>query len=88
MSQNKNYNMLALRGLDIDDMDYVEELGIDPKVAYTPAINDAILDKVYQQNLEYYRREGIDEKQAVKQADQFRATAKETINKLMAKVLN
>lgn len=88
MSQNKNYNVLALRGVDMDDMEYVEEFGLDPKVAYTPAINDAMLDKMYQQNMEYYRREGFDEKEAVKQADRYRAAAKDTINKLTAKALH
>ena len=36
---NKSHNILSGEG--IDDMDYVEELGLDPALAYTPEINEA-----------------------------------------------
>ena len=52
----KSHNKLANQG--IDDMDYVEELGLDPALAYTPKINDAIYEAVARQNEEYYIRQG------------------------------
>ena len=39
-----NYNLFYLQGdTETDDMDVVETMGLDPKVAYTPLINDATL---------------------------------------------
>ena len=38
---NKDYNMESTQG--ITDMDYVERLGLDPSLAGTPKINEAIL---------------------------------------------
>jgi len=67
MQQNplKNYNIFALRGdYETTDMDVVEELGLDPAVANTPAINDAAINKMYLQNLEEYLSRGMDEKAA------------------------
>ena len=73
---NKNYNYLALRGGPVDDMEYVETLGLDPSVAYTPAINDVMLDLTMQQNIDA----GMDEAEAKKK----RSTAERNIKKLLA----
>ena len=51
-SSPKSYNYLALRGAGVDDMEFVEQFSLDPSVAYTPKINDAMLDITYNQNLE------------------------------------
>ena len=51
-SSRKNYNNLALSGQDIDDMEFVEFHKLDPALAYTPELNDAILDKVMAENIE------------------------------------
>jgi len=51
-SSRKNYNIMALRGAQLDDMEYVETFGLDPSLAYTPALNDAMLDVAYQQNID------------------------------------
>ena len=47
-----NYNWEALRGLGVDDMEYVNELGLDPSLAYTPKLIDAMIDLTYKQNIE------------------------------------
>ena len=61
----KNYNLFYLQGDDqTTDMDVVETLGLDPDVANTPAINDAAINKMYQQNLDGYLSRGIEPKQA------------------------
>ena len=59
-SSPKSYNYLSLRGSDVDDMEFVETFGLDPSVAYTPAINDAMLDITYKQNIDA----GISEQKA------------------------
>ena len=48
---NKNYNRMALQGFKIDDMEFVKEYGLDPALAYTPAINDELLRIMYNKNV-------------------------------------
>lgn len=71
-----NYNIMALRGATIDDMEYVETFGLDTELAYTPALNDAMLDVAYQQNIE----SGMDESEAQKVRD----THSQGIKRLLA----
>ena len=52
---------MALRGQEIDDMEFVQNFGLDPSLAYTPAINDAMLDLVMKQNIDG----GMEYKQAM-----------------------
>ena len=40
-SSRKSYNIEALRGGDLDDMELIEQYGLDPALAYTPEINAA-----------------------------------------------
>ena len=74
-SSRKSYNENALRGGDIDDMEVVEEFGLDPTLAYTPAINDAMLELVYTQNIDA----GVSQDDAMK----YRRHAAAKIKKLM-----
>lgn len=62
----KNYNMMALRGAAIDDMEYIEAFGLDPEIAYTPKLNDVMLDVAYNDNI----KAGMDEAEAIKIRDQ------------------
>jgi hypothetical protein len=48
----KDYNYLALRGAGIKDEEYVEKYNLDPEIANTPKINDAMLDIVYKENID------------------------------------
>ena len=82
-SSRKNYNALALRGQDMDDMEFVEQFNLDPKVAYTPAINTAMLDKVERDNFEFYVRDGATEAEAKAMARNNRRVAEADINKLL-----
>ena len=41
-----NHNYLALRGYDVDDMEFVEEFGVPKDFAYTRKLNDYMLDLV------------------------------------------
>ena len=83
MSDKKSYNYMALRGADIDDMEYVEQFGLDPEVAYTPRINDVMLDKVHKQNYDLYLQGGKSEAEARKAADEHRNLARANIKQLM-----
>ena len=74
-TSSRNYNILALRGADVDDMEYVEMFGLNPDLAYTPQLNTAMLDKVYKENLEF----GMDEARAKK----LRMSAEKDLQKLL-----
>ena len=66
-SSRKSYNYLALRGASVDDMEYVEQFGLPSHVAYTPMINDVMLDKVYEDNI----ASGVDEETAKQTRNEF-----------------
>ena len=60
-SPKKNYNIFALRGDDnIDDMEVVEQFGLDPALAYTKELNAAAADAQMQDNI----ANGMDPKKA------------------------
>jgi len=71
------YNVLALRGADIKDQEYVEMYNLDPSVANTPKINDAMLDLIYNENIE----NGTEERKA----KELKENAKRDIRILLAK---
>lgn len=85
MTDKTSYNILALKGAGVDDMEYVETFGMDPSTAYTPEINTAMLDKVYQENMDHYATQGLSEEEATKNANAKRAAAERDIKELMAK---
>ena len=76
-SSRKNYNYLALRGAGVDDMEFVDTLDLDPNVAYTPMINEVMLDLTMQQNIDA----GMSKEAAAKNRKQ----AASDIQKLLAK---
>ncbi len=76
-SSRKSYNYLALRGAGVDDMEFVEQFQLDPSLAYTPEINDVMLEMTFQDNL----TAGVDEKKA----RQKMMDSKRDIKELLAK---
>jgi len=66
----KNYNMNAELG--VDDMEVCSELNLDAALAYTPGINAAALQEVYNQNIVAINnrllREGMDPEEATRTA--------------------
>ena len=82
---DKSYNVQALQGLPVDDMEVVEFNSLPREVAYTPKINDAMLDMVHKENFEFYMEEGMDEKEAKAKADMNKMNAMKDIKVLMAK---
>jgi hypothetical protein len=71
------YNVLALRGADIKDKEYVEMYNLDPSIANTPEINNVMLDMVY--------RDNIKNGSTKERADELRASAERDIKILLAK---
>lgn len=67
----KNYNYLALQGWEVDDMDVIEEWGLDAKLAFTPEINDAYLDALYKSTLENYLASEVNEEYATQKANEI-----------------
>jgi hypothetical protein len=79
-----NYNIFALQGDDTaDDMDVVETLGLDPRVAYTPSINDAAIQKMYHENVASYVARGMSEDEAKSLADVHATAAKASVRAAM-----
>lgn len=79
-----NYNIFALQGDDtVDDMDVVETLGLEPKVAYTPDINTAAIKKMYHENIESYVARGMDEELARNLAAFHRDAAQASVDAAM-----
>lgn len=80
----KNYNILALRGFNINDMEYVKQFNLDPNVAYTPKINQVMLDRMYEDNIKGLQDyHGLPEASAKREAGRMRAEAKRTIEALL-----
>jgi len=69
---------------EITDDQYIEEFNLDPSVANTPMINQVMLDKVEEQNINYYIQEGNSEEQAMKKAADFRNQTEKTIKQRLA----
>jgi hypothetical protein len=72
----KNYNFAAQMGDDLDDMELVKEYGLDPKVAYTPAINEAMFKAMNQGTIDNLTQAGYTEKQAKEIANETTMKAK------------
>lgn len=72
--EKKSYNIAGE-----DDMEYVEMYKLDPAIAYTPEINNAILDAVYDVNMRHYTNMGMEEAEAKKLADQHRSQGEATV---------
>ena len=77
MAEQQNFNYLALRGGNVDDMEFVDQFGLDPAVAYTPKINDVMLEQVYNENVAAGTEPAV--------ANKNRREAQHDIKKMLAK---
>ena len=82
----QNYNLMALRGdATVDDMEVCEVLGLDPKYAYTPQLNDVALQQQIDANVNYYVNElGMEPEAAMRQAQAAAAPVREEISRALA----
>jgi hypothetical protein len=67
-----------------DDMEYVEMFNLDPALAYTPEINEAILLKVKTNNYAGAISDGMSEAEATHYADSQYRAGQNTIAKAVA----
>ena len=76
--KKESYNIMRHEG--IDDMEYVEELGLNPDLAYTPAINEAIIEHVSAENYAGYIAKGVDHDKANEMANALAKKARATVS--------
>ena len=85
MADKKSYNHLALRGLPVDDMEFVEQFGLNPDIAYTNELNMVMLDKLEQDNIKHYvNEENMSNDDAIQKAAENKAKAFKDIKVLLA----
>ena len=84
-SSRKNYNYLALRGAGVDDMEFVEQFNLDPSIAYTPKLNEVMLDMTERDNVQTYLDDGMTDEEARSKAKDNRMTAERDLKELLAK---
>ena len=76
---------MALRGIQMDDMEVVKQYNLNPSLAYTNDINPAMLDIVYWQNVEeLQKRKNYSLDKAKAEAGKLRAKASNQIKELLA----
>mgnify|MGYP001598094024 CR=1 FL=1 len=80
----KNYNFMALQGIEIDDQDYVDEFGVPPELAYTPELNYFMINKVFEENVVDFMKDGMSEPAAIKKAGEIRDRKRKEVRELMA----
>jgi len=78
----RNYNIFALRGDDaVTDYEVCDALGLDPRLAGTPQLNEAAISKMQKENYHGYVSQGYPEKtarnMANKAADDLRREIKQ-----------
>mgnify|MGYP005987232683 CR=1 FL=1 len=67
----------------VDDMEYVEMFNLNPALAYTPEINEAILNRVYEDNVAAAMSEGMTEEEAKADSEVQRSRARATIDRAL-----
>ena len=84
MKQYQNYNIFALRGdKETSDMDVCTNLGLDPKLAGTPDINEAAIRKMHKDNYEGYLTKGYSPDEALSLADTNADSVRQEIKRLI-----
>jgi len=85
VNEYKNYNIFALRGdPHTSDTDVCEQLGLDPSLAGTPAINEAAIQKMQKENFNGFIKQGMSEDNAMKIAVENATQARNQVRKLMS----
>jgi len=72
--------MALANKMPVDDMDVVEAFNLDPKVAYTPEINNAALNEAMRRLRVNLLEEGYTEEQANNEVELYRSGVLENIN--------
>jgi len=64
---------------DVDDMELAKIYNLDPAVAYTPAINNAIVNAQYAETYKELVAQGVPDKKAKQTASEHRAEANKRV---------
>jgi len=84
MNKYKNYNIFALRGdTEMSDADVCETLGLDPRLAGTPEINEAAIKKMHKENYDSYISNGMSSDSALERADGLANNARDSLRQLL-----
>jgi len=78
IEKGQSYNIFRK---DIDDSALVEQFGLDPKVAYTPAINAAVIKAQHRLTYNEYLKQGVPETKAMSLANASRAEANQRVSR-------
>jgi len=79
-----HYNIFALQGdTSVTDADVCEQLGLDPKLAGTPAINDAAIKQMHKDNYQAYLSAGSSDADAQSMADHQASAARTRVAEAM-----
>jgi hypothetical protein len=80
----KHYNLMALQGAtDVTDDEVCQEFKLDPKLAGTPEINEAVINSIHKSNYDNYISKGLSHESAMAIADQRAKNTRQTIKELM-----
>jgi hypothetical protein len=80
----KHYNIFALRGDTMTtDQDVCDTMGLDPRLAGSPEINEAAIKKMHRENYDGYVARGMDPETALSEADKQANKARAEIKSLM-----
>jgi hypothetical protein len=80
----KHYNIFALQGdVETTDQEVCETLGLDPKLANTPEINEAAIKAMHRQNYDGYVASGMEPEDAIALADERANNARSYVKSLM-----
>jgi hypothetical protein len=81
-----NYNPVYLAGdVNTNDDEYVATFNIPAVLAYTPALNDWMLDKVYKDQINDFMETGMSEGNAEEKARRLQTLARKNINQMLAR---
>lgn len=81
----KNYNIFALQGdTETNDLEVCEMLGLDPKLAGTPELNEAAIRKMHKDNYDGYIKKGMSPEDSLASADKLASNARDKVKQLMA----
>jgi len=84
MTTYKNHNIFALRGdTEMSDADVCETLGLDPRLAGTPEINEAAIKKMHKENYDSYLKNGMSSESALERADSLANNARDSLRQLL-----
>jgi len=64
---------------DVDDMELARLYNLDPAIAYTPAINNAIVNAQYAETYKTLMAQGMSDKKAKQTASEHRAEANKRV---------